>query len=310
MFIIYLFVPESPDRLFALAWCATHDHRERGKRLLQKIYGGNAGYDADRQYEILYQTVQHEKQLAIENKRQSWWNIFRGVDGLRTIISMFALLSQQFLGLSLFYTYSSYFFSIAGLSDPFQATVITNAVQLAIILLVVASVDKLGRRNICCSGLTILWFSNVAVGILGLVETNKATSSLLVTFSCIWVVGLQMSGSTGWGYVGETSAQRLRAYTAGFSAAISVVAGIVMSVLVPYMLNENEWNWNLKTAWFYAGVGLPFVIASWFLIPETARRSAAELDELFEAKVKPWRFHKTETSTQKAYEAQHATDDS
>lgn len=45
------------------------------------------------------------------------------------------------------------------------------------------------------------------------------------------VVGLQMSGSTGWGYVGETSAQRLRAYTAGFSAAISVVAGIVMSVL-------------------------------------------------------------------------------
>jgi hypothetical protein len=40
---------------------------------------------------------------------------------------------------------------------------------------------------------------------------------------------------------------------------------------VPYMLNENEWNWNLKTAWFYAGVGLPFVIASWFLIPETAR---------------------------------------
>ena len=76
--------------------------------------------------------------------------------------------------------------SIAGLSDPFQATVITNAVQLAVILIVVAAVDKLGRRNICCAGLTILWFSNVAVGILGLVETNKATSSLLVTFSCIW----------------------------------------------------------------------------------------------------------------------------
>lgn len=73
----------SPIDCTQSAWCATHDHRERGKRLLQKIYGGNAGYDADRQYEILYQTVQHEKQLAIENKRQSWWNIFRGVDGVR-----------------------------------------------------------------------------------------------------------------------------------------------------------------------------------------------------------------------------------
>lgn len=28
-------------------------------------------------------------------------------------------------------------------------------------------------------------------------------------------------------------------------------------------------------------------------------RSAAELDELFERKVKPWRFHKTETATQR-----------
>lgn len=28
-------------------------------------------------------------------------------------------------------------------------------------------------------------------------------------------------------------------------------------------------------------------------------RSAAELDELFERKIKPWRFHKTETATQR-----------
>lgn len=28
-------------------------------------------------------------------------------------------------------------------------------------------------------------------------------------------------------------------------------------------------------------------------------RSAAELDELFERKTKPWRFHKTETATQR-----------
>ena len=30
-----------------------------------------------------------------------------------------------------------------------------------------------------------------------------------------------------------------------------------------------------------------------------SRRSAAELDELFERKIKPWRFHKTETATQR-----------
>ena len=65
---------------------------------------------------------------------------------------------------------------------------------------------------------------------LGLVQGRIRISSLPADSSHA-VVGLQMSGSTGWGYIGETSSQRLRAYTAGFSAAISVVAGIVMGVL-------------------------------------------------------------------------------
>ncbi|OJJ46470.1 hypothetical protein ASPZODRAFT_16229 [Penicilliopsis zonata CBS 506.65] len=59
---------------------------------------------------------------------------------------------------------------------------------------------------------------------------------------------------------------------------------------------------SLKTGWFYAGVGLPFVVGMWLLIPETTGRSAAELDEFLEAKVKPWRFHKTITAVQRALE--------
>ena len=30
-----------------------------------------------------------------------------------------------------------------------------------------------------------------------------------------------------------------------------------MNVLVPYMLNANQWNWGLKTAFFYTGIGAP-----------------------------------------------------
>jgi hypothetical protein len=82
--------------------------------------------------------------------------------------------------------------------------------------------------------------------------------------------GLATNGATGWGYIGEISSQRLRPYTAGFGAAVTCVAGVVMNVLVPYMTNASKWNWSLKTGWFYAGVGLPFVVGMWLLIPETA----------------------------------------
>jgi len=112
-------------------------------------------------------------------------------------------------------------------------------------------------------------------------------------------VGLVANGATGWGFIGEISSQRLRPYTAGFAAASSCVAGVILSVVNPYMINANEWNWGLKTAWFYAGISLPFTAAIWFLIPEVSGRTHAELDELFERKIKPRHFHKTTTAIER-----------
>jgi hypothetical protein len=33
---------------------------------------------------------------------------------------------------------------------------------------------------------------------------------------------------------------------------------------------DQEKNWGLKTAFFYTGLGAPFAIAAWFIIPEPA----------------------------------------
>lgn len=51
------------------------------------------------------------------------------------------------------------------------------------------------------------------------------------------------------------------------------------------------------------GLGAPFAVASWFIIPETKGRTSPELDELFENKVRPWRFHKTKTALQLVVES-------
>lgn len=84
-------------------------------------------------------------------------------------------------------------------------------------------------------------------------------------------IGISANGAAGWGYIGEISSQRLRPYTSGFAASANSVTGLIMSVLTPYMVNSNKWDWKLKTGFFYAGVGLPWVIGTWLLVPETAR---------------------------------------
>ncbi|CAH0003806.1 unnamed protein product [Clonostachys byssicola] len=292
MLIIIFFVPESP------AWCASKGHAERGRNALCQLYRGVKDYNPDIQYNLLVLNIEHERNVAAEQKNEHWWAIFRKTDGLRTLISLWTLMSQPFIGLGLFLSYGSYFFQQAGIDDPFRVTCITSGIGLGISVLTIYLADVTGRRWMACYGTTLCWLCNVAVGILGVVHKTQTTNILLVVFSVFWNVGLVGNGATGWGFIGEISSQRLRPYTAGFAAASTCVIGIGMGILIPYMINTNDWNWGLKTCWFFAGTGLPFVIGIWFLIPETTGRSAAELDELFERKVKPWRFSKTTTATQ------------
>ncbi|GAQ02719.1 hypothetical protein ALT_0040 [Aspergillus lentulus] len=293
MFLVYLLVPETP------AWCVSAGKLDRAKKELLKLHRGVKDYDADHQLQVLVLAVEHERAVAIEQRREKWYAIFRGTDGLRTVISLWTNLSQQFIGLTLFGSFGTYFFQQAGIDDPFRVKVITSSIQIGTVLVLVAVVDFVGRRYLACGGTTLSWLSCVAIGIIGVTPRVKASTYIFVMFACFWNVGLAANGATGWGYIGEISSQRLRPYTAGFGAATTCVVGVVMNVLVPYMTNVNEWNWGLKTGWFYAGVGFPFALGMWVLIPETAGRSSAELDELFERRIKPWRFHKTQTATQR-----------
>ncbi|CEN60929.1 hypothetical protein ASPCAL07600 [Aspergillus calidoustus] len=293
MIIIYIFVPESP------VWCVNKGKYDQAKRVLHRLNYGVKDYDVDQQLQLLILSIDHERTVAAEQRSEKWYAIFKGTDGLRTVIACWTLLAQQFIGLTLFASYASYFFQQAGLEDPFQATCITTSISLAAGISLIFIADRFGRRLLSCTGTTICWAANIVVGILGVTPQVKATNYLFILFACIWNLGLVANGATGWGFIGEISSQRLRPYTAGFAAATSCVAGVAMNVITPYMVNNNDWNWGLKTGWFYAGLGLPFTVAIWFLIPETAGRSTAELDELFERKIKPWRFHKTTTAAQR-----------
>ncbi|KAH7136976.1 general substrate transporter [Dactylonectria estremocensis] len=293
MAIIYICLPESP------AWCASVGKEEKAKKWLKLIHRDVKGYDVNYQYQVLALNIEHERAVAAEQRNEHWTAIFKGVDGRRTITAMWTIVAQQFLGLALFGTFGTYFFQQAGLEDPFKIKAITTSLQIVTVLSAVILVDKLGRRLMACGATTLMWISCLVVGILGVAPQSNATTYIFVMFVCFWNIGISANGAAGWGYIGEISSQRLRPYTSGFAASANSISGLIMSVLTPYMVNNHKWNWGYKTGFFYAGVGLIWVVGIWFIIPETAGRSAAELDELFERKIKAWQFKNTETATQR-----------
>ncbi|KAH7137793.1 putative transporter [Dactylonectria macrodidyma] len=292
MLIIFIMLPESA------AWAVSAGKIEKARKALRQLYKGVDNYNINQQIEILVLLADHETQVAIAQHREKWYSVFRGTDGFRTIVACWTIVSQQFTGLVLFSTFGAYFFQQAGVGDPFQIKCITLGIKLMAAIAVVYYADSFGRRLTSCSGTTSMWGASFLVGILGVVPRVKAVNYVFILMAVIWNIGLTMTGATGWGFIGEISSQRLRPYTSGAAAALNCLVNIVMNQLVPHMVNASEWNWGLKSGFFYAGVGLPSAVGCWFIVPETARRSTAELDELFERKVAPRRFHKTETATQ------------
>lgn len=96
---------------------------------------------------------------------------------------------------------------------------------------------------------------------------------------------MYVSGGVGWAYVGEIPSSRLRSRTAGFGASIATAIGFAWGGITPYMMyvtwfhkrqhqltpssNVAQWNWGLKSCFFYAGVSFFPIVATYFVIPET-----------------------------------------
>jgi Na+/melibiose symporter-like transporter len=180
MFIIYLILPETP------AWCVSRGKDERAKQELKKIYWGVKDFDLEHQYQVVCLTLEHERAVAAEQRRESWYAIFRGTNGRRTLVALWTLLTQQFIGLTLFSTFGTYFFQQAGIPDPFKIRCITSGINIAASLVIIPSADYFGRRNLACGSATIMWLSCLAIGILGVSPQVPATQILFVFFNCLW----------------------------------------------------------------------------------------------------------------------------
>lgn len=107
----------------------------------------STSYNADHQYQFLVMAVEHEEEVARASNNAHWWAIFKGTDGRRTITALWTLMTQQFIGLTLFSTFASYFFQQAGNEDPFQATCITSGLNIAANLTMILTADRFWKEE-------------------------------------------------------------------------------------------------------------------------------------------------------------------
>ncbi|KAK8869487.1 hypothetical protein IAR55_000052 [Kwoniella newhampshirensis] len=293
MSIIFVFLPESPW------WLASKGKLDRAASVLRKYNGHLEGYNVEEELAIMTATVEEERLVAKRDNQEGPFAVFQGSNLLRLFIAAWPKLIQQFVGLSVFNTYATYFFQLAGNKNPFLVTVILSCVQLLSMLITCSLSDTVGRRPLTVYPYAVTVVSVLCLGIVGCFDYQSASlGSLLIFFACLATFSTTGASAIGYAYAAEIPTQRLRARTAGWGLALSNMIAIMFSFTTPLMLNGPEIQWNVKTGFFFAGTGTVAVIVGWFILPEVARRSPAEIDEMFEKKVPPRKFKDYVTEVQ------------
>ena len=145
----------------------------RGRHALARLYKGVKDVDLDRQWEVLVLTVEHEREYERSIGGGGWLDIFKGVDGRRTFVCAWTITGAQFLGLNILNSYSSYFYSNIGLKNPFELTAINKGPQIILGIIIACVIDRVGRRNILCGFMTLMWFSDLGIAVIGSVGTHR-----------------------------------------------------------------------------------------------------------------------------------------
>jgi len=295
LFIIsWFFMPET-------AWFfCRKGNEENTKRQLKRLYGKS--FDADREYSVMALSLQEERRQYGEARSSNFVEIFKGTNLRRFLISAAIPLFAQLSGNSMVNGYTSYFFQLAGMSNPFLGSMIVSIIGLVGILGAFYTSDQFGRRPIALAAACTLSLSLLAIGIMSQLPSTTARSTALISFMCLWAFGFNSGVSpVGPAYQGETATPRLRAKTNSLSQATAQSLSLVFNYSVPLMLAK----WNIQAAFLFFGTCTLATIGMFFGLPEYRNRSYQEIDEMFLARVPARKFSTYETTAQVAAREHH-----
>lgn len=114
--LLWIPLPESPR------WCLAHGKEARAKAVMLRVNRGCPDYDVEGELAVIAQEIADGKAVMEAASRFSYGALFRGPNLRRLLISFGPFAWQQWSGVPVIFGYSSYFFAIAGLKNPFIGT--------------------------------------------------------------------------------------------------------------------------------------------------------------------------------------------
>jgi hypothetical protein len=211
-----------------IAWYASKGRDDEGKKALRRLVGSVKGYDIDHEFAVIRYDYQ-QSQAKRAGEKSDWAAIFKSKLNLkRAFVSTIPFTFQNIVGVPLMFGYTTYFFQLAGVSDPFLGNMVKQMVLVLGIIISFFTVDRVGRRALVIYGGAIMAVLTLIVGCLSFVPMNAASGGALVAICCLWAfVYANTLAPIGWVSLVEISSPSVRAKTTSLAVTIQYLSGIL-----------------------------------------------------------------------------------
>ena len=222
-------IPESPRYLMSLG------SEEKARTILRSVL--KTGVD-ERLREI--------KRTMRRERKSSWADLKKPGTGLLPIVWIGIALSvfQQFVGINVIFYYSSTLWQAVGFTeeDALAQTVITSITNIAVTLVAISLIDRIGRRVLLMIGSTgmflslgtMAWVFSQAPLVDGEPVLQGASAPIALVAANLFVVFFGMSwGPAVWVLLGEMFSNRIRGTALGLAAAAQWLANFAISTSFP-----------------------------------------------------------------------------
>ncbi|KAF8529690.1 general substrate transporter [Hysterangium stoloniferum] len=277
-----MFLPESPRHLLYLG-------RETEARAALSELNGVPEDDP------LIQEIVEELQLGIREENEG---------GKATWIECFSTRNQLWKrtgnGMMISDYYGDTFFKSAGTTlSPYVIQTILGGVSLIGTVPALYLIETVGRRQSLLIGSVLEGLCSLIAGLVGhftlapagtaldlLTRRNKQGGDTLIAFAVLHVFSFSMFwGPTPWVYLGESFPLRVRAKSIALGSATNWIWNFLLSFFAPRIANDIG---PLILLIFFGMLTFGYVYVYLF-VPETKGLTLEEVDEMYRARIAPWR---------------------
>ena len=133
---------------------------------------------------MLLKEIQESIRQTEAQAKTSWGALLKRPNLRRTIVSALPLIFQSFSGIALVFGFSTYFFALARVADPFLGSLILQIVVLAGNLTSFYFMDKFGRRVLLIGGGAVLAAASYSMGGMGWLDAAKQSTGIALVAVC------------------------------------------------------------------------------------------------------------------------------